>query len=130
MIVSGVKLSSYWLGHYVKDVIFGLILGIWVIILIAIFDINVPNAWILIIIAAFSMPPCLYTFSFLFDKADNSGSIISFYLFIFALLGPTAVFVLQLIESTRKVAKPLKLICSALCPQFAVINGIISISFK
>jgi len=42
MIVSGVKLSSYWFGHYVKDVIFGLILGLWVIILIAIFDINLP----------------------------------------------------------------------------------------
>lgn len=41
MIVSGVKLTSYWLGHYLKDVIFSLILGAWVIILIAIFDISV-----------------------------------------------------------------------------------------
>jgi hypothetical protein len=44
MIVSGVKLLSYWMGHYVKDVVFSLILGVWVIILIAIFDIDVPGA--------------------------------------------------------------------------------------
>lgn len=130
MIVSGVKLTSYWIGHYVKDVIFGLILGVWVIILVAIFDINIPDAWILIILAPFSIPPCLYTFSFMFDKADNSTSIISFYLFIFAFIGPIAVFVLQLIESTRDIAVPLKWICSIICPQFAVHSGIISISFK
>lgn len=130
MIVSGVKLSSYWAGHYVKDVVFGLILGVWVIILIAIFDIDVPDGWLLIILAAFSVPPCLYTFSFVFDKADNSGSIISFYLFIFAFLGPIAVFVLQLIPTTRNVAKPLKWLCSLVCPQFAVVSGIISIAFR
>ena len=39
MVVSGVKLPSYWLGHYVKDIVFGIILGLWIIILIAIFDI-------------------------------------------------------------------------------------------
>jgi len=130
MIVSGVKLSSYWFGHYVKDVIFGLILGLWVIILIAIFDINLPSAWILIILAPFSIPPFLYVFSFMFEKADASGSLISFYMFIFAFIGPIAVFILQLIPSTRSTAVPLKWLCSLVCPQFAVINGIISISFK
>jgi len=130
MIVSGVKLPSYWFGHYVKDIFFGIILGVWIIILIAIFDIDVEYAWLMILIAAFSIPPFLYAFSFMFDKADSSGSITSFFLFIFAFIGPIVIFVLQLIESTRKVAKPLKWICSVLCPQFAVISGIISISFR
>jgi hypothetical protein len=76
------------------------------------------------------VPPCLYTFSFVFDKADNSGSIISFYLFIFAFLGPIVIFVLQIIESTRSMAVSLKWLCSLVCPQFAVVNGIISISMR
>ena len=130
MIVSGVKLTSYWAGHYMKDVVFGLILAVWVIILTAIFDIDIPKAWILIVLAAITVPPCLYTISFIFDKADNSSSIISFYLFIFGFLGPIAIFILQLIPSTRSTAKPLKWLCSIVCPQFAVVNGIISISFR
>lgn len=130
MIVSGVKLPSYWLGHYVKDVCFGMILGLWIIVLIAIFDINVENAWIFIILGAFVIPPFLYAFSALFDKADNSGGAISFFMFIFAFLGPIVLFILQLIPSTRSVASPLKWICSFLCPQFAIHNAILCISFK
>lgn len=94
MIVSGVKLPSYWFGHYAKDVVFGLILGLWVIILVAIFDIEVEDAWIFIILGAFVIPPFLYTFSFLFDKSDNSGSAISFYMFILAFIAPIVVFVM------------------------------------
>ena len=94
MIVSGVKLPSYWFGHFVKDVVFGLILGLWIIILIAIFDIDITDAWIFIILGAFVIPPFFYSFSFVFDKADNSGGAISFYMFILAFLGPIVVFVL------------------------------------
>lgn len=116
MIVSGVKLISYWGGHYFKDVVFSLILGVWVIILIAIFDIDVPQAWVLIILGAFACPPFLYALSFVTDKADSIGSIVSFYLFIVAFIGSIAIWILQLIESTRMYAKPLKWVLSLLCP--------------
>lgn len=130
MIVSGVKLPAYWFGHYVKDVVFGLILGLWVIILIAIFDINVEYGWLFIILGAFVNPPFLYIFSYLYDKADNAGGSTSFYMFLFAFLGPIAIFVLQIIESTREYATTFKWILSFLSPQFAIISAIISISFK
>lgn len=130
MIVSGVKLPAYWAGHYVKDVIFGMILGLWVIILIAIFDIDVADAWLLIILGVFAMPPFLYAFSFMFDKADNSGLIVTFYMFIFSFLGPIVIWVLQLIENTRDIGKTLKWPLSLICPQFAVVNGILHIAFR
>lgn len=66
MIISGVKLHAYWFGHYVKDIIFGLILAVWIIILVAIFDINLPSAWILILLGVLAIPPCMYTISTFF----------------------------------------------------------------
>lgn len=130
MIVSGVKLSSYWMGHYVKDVVFGLILAIWVIVLIAIFDIDVKEAWVMLILAAFVNPPFLYVFGFFFDKADNSGGATSFYMFIFSFIAPIVIFVLQLIPSTRDIAVPLKWLFSFMSPQFAVVCSIIFIAFR
>lgn len=130
MIVSGVRLPSYWMGHYTKDVVFGAILGLWVIILIGIFDIEVEGAWVLILIGVFAMPPFLYAFSSMFEKAENSGGIVTFYMFLFAFLAPIVVWVLQLIPSTRDVALPLKWIFSLICPQFAVVNGILHIAFR
>jgi len=130
MIVSGVKLPAYWLGHYVKDVCFGLILAVWIIILIAIFDIDVAYAWVLLLLGVLAIPPFLYAVGFMFDKADNSGGAVTFYMFLFAFLGPIAVFILQLIESTRDVAVPLKWALSIACPQFAVVSGVMFIAFK
>jgi ABC-type multidrug transport system fused ATPase/permease subunit len=50
-------------------------------------------------------------------------------MFILAFLGPIAIWVLQLIEATRKVAVPLKWVLS-LSPQFAVTNSLFFIAFK
>lgn len=52
MIVSGVKLHAYWLGHYVKDLTFGLLLALCVIILIAIFDVDLPYGWVMILLGS------------------------------------------------------------------------------
>jgi hypothetical protein len=50
-------------------------------------------------------------------------------MFLFSFLGPIAVWVLQLIESTRDIASTLKWVLS-IVPQFAVTNSIFFISFK
>lgn len=94
MVISGVKLPAYWFGHYVKDLTFGLILAVWILILVAIFDINLPSAWILILLGVLAIPPNMYTIASGFQKADGSSTIVSFYLFIFAFIGPIAIFIL------------------------------------
>lgn len=116
MIVSGIRLPSYWMGHYVKDVVFGLILAIWVILLIAIFDIDVEDAWIFLILGAFVNPPFLYTFGYFFDKADNSLGASYFYMFVFSFIAPIVIFILQIIPSTRDIAVPLKWLFSIMSP--------------
>lgn len=130
MIVSGIRLPAYWMGHYVKDVVFGLILALWIIVLIAIFDIDVEDAWIFLILGAFVNPPFLYTFGFFFDKADNSGGATSFYMFLFSFIAPIVIFILQIIPSTRDIALPLKWLFSLMSPQFAIICAVYFISFK
>lgn len=130
MIVSGVKLPAYWIGHYAKDVFFGLILAFWVIILIELFDLKVPDAWVLLLLGTLAIPPFLYSFAFMFDKADTSSGLITFYMFVIAFLGAIAVWVLQLIDVTRFLADPLKWSLTFICPQFGIVNGILLIAFK
>ena len=52
MIVSGVRLPAYWIGHYTKDLFFGLILGVCVILLVIIFDIELEYGWVMILLGA------------------------------------------------------------------------------
>jgi len=129
MIVSGVKLPAYWLGHYAKDITFGMILALVVIILINIFDIELEYGWLMIILGALIQPPFIYALSFVFDKAETAQGLMTFALFVFSFLGPIAIFVLQIIEATRDIAVPLKWILS-LIPQFAVTSSLFFISFK
>lgn len=116
MIVSGVKLPAFWVGHYVKDVIFGLVLFIYMVIMMAIFDVQMEGAWLLILLAAFAIPPFLYFFGNMFDKAENSSGLVLFYMFLLNFLAPIVVFVLQIIESTQDIGKALKWILSLICP--------------
>lgn len=129
MIVSGVRLPAYWIGHYTKDLFFGLILGVCVIVLIIIFDVDLEYGWVMILLGAIAQPPFLYGLSFCFDKADSSSGIVTFSMFIFTFIGPIALFVLQIIESTRNIAVALKWSLS-IVPQFAVTSSMYIIAFK
>lgn len=101
----------------------------FVLILIAIYDMDLPQVWVLIILNMFANSPFLYAFSFIFDKGDTASTAVSFLLFILGFLGPIAVFILTLIEKTRDLAVTLKWVFSII-PLFSVSSGIITISMR
>jgi hypothetical protein len=129
MIVSGVKLPSYWMGHYCKDIFLQSFPSMFALILIAAYSMALPGVWLLIVINIFANSPFLYVVSFIFEKADSASTATSLVLFVFGFIGPIAVFILILIEKTRKLGIRLKWICS-IVPLFSVSSGIISISMK
>lgn len=129
MIVSGIKLPAYWLGHYVKDIFLQCIPSMFVLILINAYDMDLPQVWVLIIINIFANPPFLYALSFAFAKADAASTAVGFLLFLVGFLGPIALFILLIIDSTRDYAVALKYPLS-LIPLFSVSSGIITISMR
>ena len=129
MIVSGIKLPSYWMGHYCKDVFLQFFPSMFALILIAAYSMELPGVWVLIVLNMFANCPFLYVVSFLFDKSDSASTATSLLLFVFGFVGPIAVFILVLIEKTRDLGQQLKWILS-IVPLFSVSSGIIWISMK
>ena len=101
-------MPAYWAGHYVKDIFLQLFPSMFVLFLIAVFDMDLPQVWILIVINIFANPPFLYAMSFIFDKADSASTAVGFLLFLVGFLGPIAIFILTIIDSTRDIALVLK----------------------
>jgi len=68
MRISGVSLPAYWVGLYVSDIIFGAITAITIMILMAIYDIDCPGAWLLLTLNTFANPIFIYFLSGFFTQ--------------------------------------------------------------
>jgi hypothetical protein len=96
--VSGSSLAAYWLSNYLADVIFHTLgaavalLGIWL------FDVEVPGIQYLFGLVILANPVFVYFVSFFFDK-DESGSLaINIIFFIFGIIAPISLTILQIIS--------------------------------
>lgn len=108
MIVSGLNLPAYWISHYLLDILFQAPPSICAIIGIKLFDLDFPEAWVIILVFILVNPLFIYVFSCLFDS-DSSASIITrlTYVFIGAIL-PTAIQFLLIFPTTVNVGKVIK----------------------
>ena len=103
--VSGASKPAYWLGHYIGDVVFQFIPSIVSIICIEwIFKIDVPYAWVLFVVNVFANSAFIYALSFFFEKEDSGSLTVKMIYFIFGIIGPIVVGILQIVnDSTKKV---------------------------
>lgn len=102
--VSGASKLAYWLGHYIGDVVFQFIPCVVSIIGIWIFGIDVPKAWVLFVINVFTNSAFVYALSFLFEKDDSGSLAVKMIFFVFGLIAPIVVSILQVVnENTKKV---------------------------
>jgi len=108
MIVSGLNLPAYWISHYLLDILFQAPPSICAIIGIKLFNLDFPEAWVIILVFILVNPLFIYVFSCLFDS-DSSASIITrlTYVFIGAIL-PTAIQFLLIFPTTVEVGKVIK----------------------
>ena len=91
------------------------------------FDLTLPDVEILFLIHIFTNPAFIYFFSFLFEK-DEAGSLsIKMVYFIMGIIGPIAVSVLFVIESTKDLGRVLRYFLYPL-PCFSLTYGYISIA--
>jgi ATP-binding cassette subfamily A (ABC1) protein 3 len=96
--VSGSSLPAYWLSNYLADVIFHSFGAVVALLGIYLFDVVVPEVYHLFGLIIFANPVFIYFVSFFFDK-DESGSLaINIIFFIFGIIAPISLTVLQIIS--------------------------------
>lgn len=67
MRISGVSLTAYWLGHYLSDLIFSMIISGTIFLLIVAFDSDLQGTWHVILLLSASNTIFLYCVSALFN---------------------------------------------------------------
>lgn len=109
-LISGMSLESYWIANYVFEVVILYVPEFFVFLLYTAFGLNVPDAWIALIL----FPPAIVAFtfvtSFIFDKEGSVFTINFFFHAIVGLFFPLTCFILRGFTATKTVAKILEII--------------------
>lgn len=102
------SLGAYWVSNMIFDICRGMIPAAIVIGLLYAFDLNYNCAWLLFLLFPIGVTPFTYVTSFLFTSEIVAQTITIFAHFVIAGIGAIVIFILELIESTRKYADVLK----------------------
>lgn len=127
MMISGCSLTAYWVGNYIADIMFQSIGAIAAVIAIKVFDVDVPYAWVLLILVVLANPAFVYFFSFFFEKDDAGSLSVKLLYMLFGVIAPLAVSILQFVEKTKDVGNVLRWFFYPF-PIYSLANGYLSIS--
>lgn len=135
-IVSGMKLSSYWLANYLYDYILYLILAVAALILISALDVSsltgdsLGATWALFILYGLAYIPFTYIAAFVFKDYGNAQA--GFYFFTFLIGGLLSIlcFVLRIISvSANSVGRGLAWFFR-IFPCFSFGEGVLNLGTK
>jgi hypothetical protein len=98
MMISGCSISAYWMGNYIADILFQALPALVAIAAIHLFNIDVPKVHYLFITVVFANPAFIYAFSFFFEKDESGSLVIKMIYFLFGVIAPIAVSILQLVN--------------------------------
>ena len=74
-IISGATMSSYWLSSFAVDILKSYITMVSAIIFYQVFDVDIPNAWILFLLFGFAIHPFTYFTTFFFTDPGEATTI-------------------------------------------------------
>lgn len=100
IMVSGCSIGAYWAGSYIADVVFQSIPAMVGLLFVGIFDIDVPDVWLIFLLTTFANPVFLYAFSFLFTNEEKASLMIKIIYFTLGIVAPLAMSFLQLSPNT------------------------------
>ena len=96
------SLPAYWISNLIYDLFKGLIPSAIVVGLIYAYELEWDNSWVMFLLYPVGVVPFSYVTSFLFSTENVAQSTTIFLHFVFAGIGAIVVFVLKIIESTKK----------------------------
>lgn len=104
MMISGCSLTAYWVGNYLADILWQGLLALIAIASIHSFGLEIPKVELLFAVTVFANPPFLYFISFFFKKEDAGSLFVKLMHFLFGLIAPITLMILQFInEKTKKI---------------------------
>ena len=66
------SLASYWLTNFIFDILKTMFLSLMTLLLLEIFNMNLPDIWLIMILYPFALIPFTYATSFLFSKESTA----------------------------------------------------------
>jgi hypothetical protein len=96
--VSGSSLPAYWLSNYLADVIFHALGAAVALLGIYLYDVEVPEIYKLFGLVIFANPVFVYFISFFFDKEESGSLAINIIFFIFGIIAPISLTILQILS--------------------------------
>lgn len=108
IMVSGSSVVAYWAGNYVADVVIQSVPAIVGLIFVKVFNITVPQVWVLFVGVTLANPVFVYALSFLFAKEDAGSFAIKLLYMTFGFVAPFAMSFLQIFPSTEATARVLR----------------------
>jgi len=102
MRISGVSLPAYWIGLYISDIIFGAVSTITMIILMAVYSIDCPGGWFLLVLNTFANPIFIYFFSSFFTQSNLARQAVLFLYLLVAIILPLVIAFLQIANDATK----------------------------
>ena len=66
------SLASYWLTNFIFDILKTMFLSLMTLLLLEIFNMNLPDIWLIMLLYPFALIPFTYATSFLFSKESTA----------------------------------------------------------
>ena len=66
------SLASYWLTNFIFDILKTMFLSLMTLLLLEIFNVDLPDIWLIMLLYPFALIPFTYATSFLFSKESTA----------------------------------------------------------
>jgi len=129
ILVSGASIPSYWLSHYVGDVLFISLPAFSAVIAYHIYYIDIYGSWKFFLLFAFVNPVFIYCFSNVFPDENTASILIRVIYMILGMILPALVAVMLLLNTTYLLGLFFRQIF-LFFPIFTLDYGILVISFE
>jgi len=123
-VVSGMSLTGYWIANILSDIVKCYVPMIFILVLSALFQVNDPGVWVILMLFPWAIVPFSYMTSFIFTS-DTVAQIMTLFLhFCFGGVLSVTVITLQLIPQTCDTGDKLRW-WFCLVPSFPVTHAIL-----
>ena len=95
------SLGSYWLTNFTFDILKILFLSMMTILCLHIFNIELPDFWVILLVYPLAIVPFTYATSFIFSSESAAQNVTMLVHVIVSSIGAVGVFMLRLIKETE-----------------------------
>ena len=118
------SLGSYWLTNFIFDILKTLLLSSMTILLLHLFNMELPDFWKILLIYPFAIIPFTYLTSTIFSKESTAQNVTIFVHVLVSSVGAVGIFTLRLIKQTENYGDLLAKIWKII-PSFAFSNSML-----